>query len=340
VQAAASRPELGKNGDPIGWSAGSTKKVAVIGLGTIAATHLNVMADRSDVAVAFGVDPRPSQLAGQYAFPQYASLAQGLASSPEPDLIVVATPTDTHVPLVAEALGSSSGLVLSEKPLTRAPSELVQLRRDFPDADARLRVAHHFAFSPEVRWAERTSRAWSALQAPRRILSVFNDPYTRMSVADRRSYVSSWVDSGPNQLSMLRRFVAGFEVVRHAEDVDGLRSATQLTYDGGDAYLISNWLTRDSSKQTTLSYADGSEIQLDHTSMTGVAVASSGAIEHFGNDGSIDRKVAHYMALYECLLGPASHDLIGLELAEETTALLAAATGADAQWDSVAWLAD
>lgn len=296
------------------------------------------MAARSNLTVAFGVDPRPSELAGRHELTQYASLAEGLASSEPLDLVVIATPTDSHVSLVEEALASTSALVLSEKPLTRVPSELEHLQREFPDASIRVRVAHHFAFSPEVRWAERTGRAWSARGAPRRIVSVFNDPYIRKSPLERTSYVTSWIDSGPNQLTMLRRFVAGFDVVGHAHDVDGLRSATRLTYDGGDAYLLSNWLTRDSSKQTTLSYADGSEIQMDHTSMTGVALSSSGEIEHFGNHGTTDRKIAHYTALYECLFSDESHDLIALSLAAETTALLAAAAGTGSQRSRVTWL--
>ncbi len=296
------------------------------------------MAGRPDLTVAFGVDPRPSELAERHELPQYASLAEGLASSEPLDLVVVATPTDSHVALVEEALSSTSALVLSEKPLTRMPSQLDQLVRDVPDAEARLRVAHHFAFSPEVLWAERTSQAWSARGVPRRIVSVFNDPYIAKSPLERDSYVNSWVDSGPNQVTMLRRFVAGFAVVLHAQDAAGLRAATQLTYDGGEAYLVSNWLTRDSSKHTTLSYADGSEIHMDHTSMTGLALASSGEIEHFGNDGRTDRKVAHYSALYECLLGKGPHDLIGLPAAAETTALLAAAADAGSTWSRVAWL--
>lgn len=329
------------DGNGRGGSDGSSAReatVAVIGLGTIAATHLRVIADRSDLTVAFGVDPHRSELPGRYGFPRYASLGEGLASSVPLDLVVVATPTDSHVALVEEALASTHALVLSEKPLTRSPSDLEHLRRHFPDATARLRVAHHFAFSPEVRWAARTHRAWSARGGPTRIVSVFNDPYIRKTARERASYVTSWIDSGPNQLTMLRRFVDGFDVVGHSQDVEGLRSATRLTYDGGDAYLLSNWLTGDSSKQTTLSYADGSEIRMDHTSMTGVALASSGEIEHFGNDGRTDRKVAHYAALYECLLSDASHDLIALRLAAETTALLAAAADIVSRPSRVSWL--
>jgi hypothetical protein len=200
-----------------------------------------------------------------------------------------------------------------------------------------VRVAHHFAFSPEVLWAERTGRAGPGRETPHRIVSVFNDPYILKSPAERTSYVNSWVDSGPNQLTMLRRYVTGFRVTGHAQDIDGLRSATLLAYDGGNAYLVSNWLTRNSSKQTTLSYADGSELQMDHTSMTGLLLTSGGEIVHFGNDGRTDRKLAHYSALYDCLLGQASHDLISLSLAEETTALLAAATKETATRAAAVW---
>jgi predicted dehydrogenase len=291
-------------------------RVLVVGLGTIARTHLSVLAARPDATVIAGVDPALPDA----DFPVFASLPDALASIGQPDLVVVATPTDTHVSLVSESLSLCGALVLSEKPLARTPSAIAGLEAQHAPGLVRdrLKVAHHFAFSPEVEWA-RAYVAGRALGVPTRVQAVFNDAYTSPSAAQRASLVSPWVDSAPNQLSIVAAFVSGLTLASHAARPD--RAVTMLEHDGGRTSLSSNWLAADSSKQTNLEYGE-TRLWLDHTSMTAVVTDGGHVVEHVAYSGSASRKDAHYLGLYDALLSDASDPRLGVDLATRIAALI------------------
>lgn len=299
------------------------RSVLILGLGTIARTHLAVLDGLDGVAVVGGVDPRTRPDAD---FPVHQSLDAALAHTPEPDIVVVATPTDTHVDLVHELLGSTEALILSEKPLASSRSDTERLRRDHSARvlDERLKIAHHFAFSPEVEWALRLVTRNPGWGRPTQVVSVFNDAYSRFSDDRRLGYVSSWVDSGPNQLSLLHAFTGEMELVDHQEGTE--RAVTRLTHDGGTTILSSNWLAADTSKQTLFAYADaGIEVRVDHTSMTGLVLHDGVAVAHAGYDGSLGRKEAHYTGLYRALLESSEDTRLGFRLAESIAGTLQAA---------------
>ncbi|MDB1088712.1 Gfo/Idh/MocA family oxidoreductase [Streptomyces sp. ACA25] len=285
-------------------------QVGFVGLGTIAETHLSVLAERHDAAIQFTVDPhvtKPVSFRGTKP-PHYGRLEDAL-SAHRPDLIVLATPTDTHADLTVQALTQSSARVLVEKPLVHDLDSLAHLR-SLPrtvEVQERVFVAHHFAFSPEVRWAAEQiaeNPQWGPVTG---ITSAFHDPYILRGEQAFTSYISSWTDSGVNQLSTLARFV----------DLTALTSAQQLD-DGasawctaaylsrgitGTARLRTSWLTGTSSKETALTFGEsGVDIWIDHTSMTGFTARGGTLLATHGNDGLTPRKVAHYRPLYASLL--------------------------------------
>lgn len=244
-----------------------------------------------------------------------------------PDLVVVATPTSTHPALVREALDRTTARVLSEKPLASSHAEIRALEVDRPGAAERVAVAHHFAFSPEVTWARDLVTGHPDWGTPTRVLSIFNDPYGGRLADRQASLVSSWVDSGPNQLSLLAAFCSGFRVVGH--DDEGHRAATGLEYDGGQASLVSNWLAADSSKQTVLEFLDGRvQVRMDHTSMTGLVVEDGRVTVHAGYTGGLGRKEAHYSGVYDTLLADPADVRLGVRLAGDIARLLDDATAA------------
>ena len=114
-------PQFDPHGDPIPTASGEMPKAAdigrdaakrddrflqLVGLGTIARTHLAVLGERSDVQVVGGVDPaRPA-----VDVPVHRTLDEALSADPAPELVVVATPTDTHVPIVREVRAKPSML--------------------------------------------------------------------------------------------------------------------------------------------------------------------------------------------------------------------------------------
>ncbi len=299
-------------------------RVGLVGLGVIGAVHQAVLGARDDVRLAFVADPREGPTSGA---PRFRSLEAALGTHPDVDLVVVATPTDTHLDVVGQVLGTTDADVLSEKPLSRDLSALRRFGEQHAGALGRVRTVNHFAFSPEVVWAAHvvTGKGWGP---PERVLSSFDDPYVAKTPDERRSYVSSWVDSGANQLAFLARFAEGWMLTAHDEDAQGLRSVTELSYDGGSATLTSNWRTGASSKQTTMRWAHDRELFLDHTSMTGVLLDGGSVREHLGNDGTVDRKAAHYTAMYRALFDGTDSELLGYPFACRVAELLAAASTA------------
>jgi predicted dehydrogenase len=293
------------------------RRVMVVGLGTIARTHLEVLERLPGVTVVAGVDPAVPEVGVRV----FATLDDALRAEPAPDLVVVASPTHTHVALVRELVDRTDALVLSEKPLAATLAELERLT----DVADRVRVAHHFAFSPEVEWALARVRA-AGWGRPTRVTSIFNDAYAGLGPARLASYVSTWVDSGPNQLSLLAPFTGRCEVVSHADERQ--RAVTVLAHAGGRAVLSSNWLAGDSSKQSTLEYAGDRQVRMDHTSMT-VTVTEDGLVtEHVGYAGTVGRKHAHYRGLYDVLLADPDDERLGVPLATDVARLLEAASAA------------
>lgn len=304
--------------------------VGLLGLGVIGQVHLRTLAARADATVVLAVDPSPTarETAGIPAYDGLDAVLGDLRSGlvEEPDLFVLATPTSTHLDLVERLLGHTDADVLSEKPLTEDPVALDALESR-GDAAARVRVVNHFAFSPEVGWGVGlvAARGWGE---PAAVVSTFNDPYVTMPPTRRTSYVSTWVDSGPNQLGLLARFVTGCEVRAHSAAPDGSRSVTEVGFATGTGVLSANWHTGDSSKQTSLRWDGGREVLLDHTAMTGLALDGGTPVEHFGHDGTVDRKTAHYRAMYDTYLRDRDHPLLSLAHARSTAALLRQAAGA------------
>ena len=293
------------------------RRVLLVGLGTIARTHLEVLAAIPEVTVVGGVDPAVTGL----DLPVFDTVDDALTSEPDPDLVVVATPTETHVALVRRIVDRTDALVLSEKPLAAGLADLETIA----DVAERVRVAHHFAFSPEVEWARRRVLA-AGWGRPTRVTSCFNDAYAGLDGTRLGSYVSSWVDSGPNQLSLLAPFTGPCEVVTHADE--GVRAITVLEHEGGRAVLSSNWLAGDSSKQTTLEYAGARQVRMDHTSMTVTVMVDGTVTEHVGYSGTAGRKQAHYRGLYDVLLADPGDQRLGVPLATEIARLLEAAASA------------
>ncbi len=310
-------------------------RVLLVGLGRIAQTHLAVCDRIASIELVAGVDPAPA-----YAvpFPVFSALDEGLAL--DPDLVVLATPTSTHAELASAVLAGSSARVLSEKPLARTAAEISALEsRHSPAVLAeRLKVAHHFAFSPEVERAARLVASHAEWGPPTRVVAMSTDAYGGALTADRRaSLVSSFVDSAPNQLSVASAFTSGWRVLAH--DDQGTRSATVLAHDGGRTVLSSNWLAGDSSKHTTLEFLGGEvRVEVEHSSMTVLVLEGDRVTSHTAYADTVERKQAHYLGLYEALLNRPDDPRLGVGLAQRIARLLeeaAALAPSDVAWDSV-----
>jgi predicted dehydrogenase len=296
------------------------RRVLLVGLGTIARTHHEVLAADPAVEIVGGVDPQPGL---RTVAPLFSDLDEAFAAGLDPDLVVVATPTETHIPLVSDLLGRCDAMVLSEKPLAATTSAVAELEgthgRDV--VASRVRVAHHFAFSPEVEWARGVVAHNPGWGTPSRITCVFNDAYAKLPPAQLAGYVSSWVDSGPNQLSVVAAFAGDWTVRTHADEV--MRAVTTLEHAGGLITLSSNWLAADTSKQTVVEFEDaGVQVRIDHTSMTALVVVGGEVVTHAAYSGTLGRKAAHYDGLYRALFADPDDERLSVALARSVAEAL------------------
>jgi predicted dehydrogenase len=306
-------------------------RVLLVGLGRIARTHIAVVDRLPETTVVAGVDPAPSY---DVPFPVHDSLDEGLALSP--DVVVLATPTESHVRLASDVLARSEALVLSEKPLARTAAAIADLEaRHSPDVvAARLKVAHHFAFSPEVEWAAQCVAQHPEWGAPTRVVAMSTDAYGTLTDSQRASLVSSFVDTAPNQLSVASAFSTGWRVDTHADRGD--RSVTTLSHDGGRTLLCSNWLAGDSSKHVALEFLDGAvRVTIEHSSMTVLVVEGDRVTGHTAYADDVERKQAHYLGLYDALLHRPDDPRLGVPLARRIAGLLQEAAALPAS--EVAW---
>lgn len=307
----------------MGWINGPTT-VGLVGVGTIAATHLEVLAERSEVELVFTVDPHAGPPVFRGTTPaHYGELDEALAVH-RPHLVVIATPADSHADLAAQVLAGSAARVLVEKPLALDPVSVERLA-GVDGVLERLFTAHHFAFSPEVVWAAGLVAAHPEWGPVTGITSAFTDPYVLKGEQAFTSYISAWTDSGINQLTVLARLVevTGITSLRDEGTSSWAVAAFRSRGAVGTARLHTTWLTGASSKSTAFTCGDV-EVWLDHTAMTAFAFRGGELLAAHGGDGRTPRKVAHYRPLYASLLSDRPDPVLGFTAAATLTTLHAA----------------
>jgi predicted dehydrogenase len=212
-------------------------RIAVVGLGRWGPNHVRNFSSLADAEVVAGVDPDPGareRLRLNHAdVPCTAELAPVLARE-DVDAVVVATPTDTHAPIVEQALAAGKH-VLCEKPISHRSDLAWRLVRLAADLDRELMVGHVFLFNPGIQCllrqaaAERLGRLYY-VKAVRTNLGPFrhdvnaawdlasHDVYILNTLLSARPLAVSAVGS-----SYLRRPVEdiAFITLRYPEDVLG-----------------------------------------------------------------------------------------------------------------------
>jgi predicted dehydrogenase len=229
------------------------------------------------------------------------------------DDVIVATPTSTHVGICNHLLRlKSPSRILVEKPLATDLRQVTQLVDAAAVNGRDLQVMYHFRTAPEVEWAAERIDAWTAQHGP--IVSFvcsFADPYRWLGLEQRAVYVSSWIDSGINALSLVDRFVALEKMV----SIKRLPGAFQ-TYQGTVAFqstegdrlgqILTTWHAGDSSKWTYLALQDGTRVVLDHSATLAWLMSPDGSTSfYYGPEAKIDRKTARYRRLFENLFAEA-----------------------------------
>ncbi len=130
----------------------SVVNVGVIGLGTIADTHLQAYKDSagSELVAVCDIDaPRAHRRAGEYAVPKVYTDYRQLLADDQVHAVSICTRNDTHADIVLAALDAGKH-VLIEKPMTATLAEAEAVTAAAAAGTAKLQVAYVRRFSPNA----------------------------------------------------------------------------------------------------------------------------------------------------------------------------------------------
>jgi predicted dehydrogenase len=282
-------------------------RAVLVGLGRISAVHKEALAMIGGVEIVAGVETRQqrAEAARRSGLAVYSTLADAL-SSHRCDVVIVATPTLTHLDLCRQALDlAGDAEVLVEKPLGVDAEAVDQLLDAVAASGRRLHVLYHSSHAPEVAWgvARATEIAATAgtIQA---IEAAYCDPYVVAPRALSDGLASSWVDSGVNALSVLDRFVQ-LEAVTTLRTFAGRFSTFEAHLSfasgcrAGSGSILTSWQVTESTKITRITFADGTVLVLDHTAVSGRLLRGNAVVDIFSGDPTVPRLVAHYTRMFD-----------------------------------------
>lgn len=131
----------------------SSKRIAVIGLGEAGyEMHLPALAQMTQVSVVGACDvdeARRARAAAKFGVPVYADVESMLAAA-RPDVVVIATPPDTHVDLCLRAI--DAGLdIICEKPFVSTLDEADRVIAAAKDGGRHIALNHEFREMPIFR---------------------------------------------------------------------------------------------------------------------------------------------------------------------------------------------
>lgn len=131
----------------------SSSRIAVIGLGEAGyEMHLPALAQMKDVSVVGGCDvdeTRRARAAAKFGIPVFADVQTMLATS-TPDVVIIATPPDTHVELCLRAI--DAGLdIICEKPFVSTLDEADRVMAAASAAGRHIALNHEFREMPIFR---------------------------------------------------------------------------------------------------------------------------------------------------------------------------------------------
>jgi predicted dehydrogenase len=289
----------------------SAQKVMVVGLGTAGLVHAKALEGFPQVTVIAGIDIDLSRILSfrERRVSVYPGIFDATSDRPDPNVVVIATPTPTHAPVCAQvAEYFPEATILIEKP---AADNLDDARRVIEGIGGKqtVNVAYHMAFSPEVSWGlEQVRNRAHRLGRPISIESRHTDPYQPDLASAEARLGTSWIDSGINALSVIERFAKVTKRTSLRLIGEPHRSEFEGTFicESHDekltAIVLTSWHSTAPARTTRVRYSSGAELVMDHAAVAGYLLEDGTLSANFGSDGSIPRREAHYRAMYKSWL--------------------------------------
>lgn len=219
--------------------------MAVLGVGSMGASHARVYAEMDDVRLVGVADPderMAAKVARRYGCPAFGDVRR-LLDEEQPDLVSVAVPTRAHLAVAGEAIGRGVH-VLVEKPLAPSVEEGRRIVEAAATHGVKLAVGHVERFNPAVTEIKRrleSEELGRIFQVHARRLSPF--PGRIADVGVILDLATHDIDVMHHLLgSEVERVYAETEQKAHATCED-LVSALVRFADGVIGLLDVNWLT-------------------------------------------------------------------------------------------------
>jgi hypothetical protein len=282
------------------------QSIGIIGLDQIAKTHVTAIGKLDGLVLGGGYDPQGAPGYWPADVPCLPSLEALVGAGL--DAYVVATPSAEHASTAREVWRiDPRARVLVEKPLATEAVDARELQ-----ADGQVVGLYHAAYAPEVDWAVGRMGAWAQRHgAVVDYLSFFSDPVPEAAV---ERFGNSWLDSGTNALSVLRR-LGVIDVVDSLDRVGGGMVSTVVARgrgaNGERGTIVTQWDVCAPSKSTTLRFADGALAVVDHQAVAARVVGADGDLEEVvgWGPGGVARLTRHYVRMYRRELVDGESDL-------------------------------
>jgi predicted dehydrogenase len=280
-------------------------RILLVGFGRIAQHHVAAIFNTPGLELVGAVDPSPTEIWNYRGSPLivYPSLENAVLCVP--DIVVILTPTGTHVSTAEQVLSLFPGVVvLIEKPFALPDEDTSKIFMLSNKAKSRYLTIYHMAYSPEVLWALKRveSQVYGSVTG---FSSQFLDPYVQDPQRAITSLHSSWWDSGSNALSVLNRFFSFGHVnsllkskdsfSTYSAKLDGFVASSRRLARGG---IFTSWDATAPAQSTRLTMDSGIEVVMNHTSLTSQIVRDGVVTDFFSGDPRVNRREAHYRNLY------------------------------------------
>ncbi len=208
----------------------SEKRLAIIGLGRIAAAYREVLPELYEVSVVAVVEPHPERAAAARVagIPVYATQAEMLDAGARPDVAIVCTPPASHLE-VAEPLLRAGMDLLVETPLTPIPDEALRLQETAARLGRCVVTAAKYRVTESLHAARRLLDAGRVGQLVRieSTLSGKLDPNASWHGDPQISGGGVWMDKGPDGLDVVETLAGPVRKIRLLEEKREQRGAVE-----------------------------------------------------------------------------------------------------------------
>lgn len=286
--------------------------VAIVGLGHIARHQIAAIGQSEAFRLVAACDPEESTRSLLDNAVAYYPDIDALLAHPGIDVVAIASPNRMHVDHGIRVSAAGYWLLI-EKPVAETRAEYDRFLAALQCREAGCTVALHAAFGAELKWfCSNLDRLQIDLRELEFLYGQFYDPYFHDGRLQARaeSLGGSWLDSGINALSVSQRLI-DLDAVRVCDSrmtrVAGsgcseVQASVELEFQAGArqgfGLLDTNWTLGRDSKKTTLAFANGRKIVIDHSAQQVIEKKESGDELLYSCDNDLPRLTNHYVGVF------------------------------------------